>query len=99
MTSRKFPLLFAKENDPDVLKQIIDVLVEIISVREEDIGDFDNLQSIFMRGRKVGKTPSSSADVADTDREGDFNYSTSFFYLAVNNAGTLVWRRIALSSW
>lgn len=75
------------------------ILREVVRMREEDIGDFDNLQNIFMRGRKVGKTPTSSTDTAVTDREGDFNYSATYFYLCINNAGTIAWRRIALAVW
>ncbi len=91
------------ERFPEILsdnpRHIADTLREITRIRGEDIGDWDDLSNRYMRGRKVEKVPSSSADVATTDREGDFNYSASFFYLCVNNAGTIAWRRIALTTW
>lgn len=71
---------------------------EIARIRNEDITDFNNLQNIFMRGRKVGKIPTGSSDIASTDRVGDFNYDASYLYLCVDNSGA-TWRRIALGSW
>jgi hypothetical protein len=76
-----------------------DVLRRIVELRHDDVSDFTNLPQVFMSGRKAGKVPTGSADVAVTDRLGDFNYDTSYLYLAVNNAGSLVWRRVAISSW
>lgn len=72
---------------------------EVAKERTNDIKDFDNLKNVFMSGRKVGKIPSASSDVAATDRIGDFNYSASYFYILVDNGGTAAWRRIALGSW
>lgn len=66
--------------------------------RQYDVADFDNLPSIFMSGRKVGKIPTSSTDVVDSDRIGDFNYTSSYLYLCVDNAGA-AWRRISLGVW
>lgn len=66
--------------------------------RLADIADRNNLPNIFMSGRKVGKIPTGSADVAITDRLGDFNYDASYFYILVNNSGA-VWRRASLGSW
>lgn len=75
------------------------VLRLITRFRQEDIGDFTNLQNVFMAGRKVGKVPTGSADVTADDRVGDFNYSTTFLYILVDNAGTATWRRVALAAW
>lgn len=71
----------------------------ILKERKNDINDFNNLQNVFMAGRKVGKIPTGSADVIPTDRAGDFNYDASYFYILVDNGGTAVWRRTALSAW
>lgn len=67
-------------------------------IRTEDISDFDNLPNRFMAGRKVGKIPTSSTDVAATDRVGDFNYSAAngYFYLLADDAH---WKRITLGTW
>jgi len=67
--------------------------------REIDTRDWNNLQNIYVLGRKVGKIPASSADVDATDRVGDVNYTTTYLYILVDNAGTAVWRRVALGSW
>jgi hypothetical protein len=91
------------ERFPEILNDtsahLAETLRRINLLRNDDIGDWDDLPNRYMRGRKVEKVPTSSSDTASTDRAGDFNYSASFFYLCVNNAGTIVWRRIALSSW
>lgn len=71
----------------------------ILKERTNDINDFNNLQNIFMAGRKVGKIPTGSADVLATDRVGDFNYDASYLYILVDNGGTAVWRRSTLSAW
>lgn len=84
---------------PVTLDDVLELLRYITKERPIDIKDFDNLQNVFMQGRKVGKLPTGAADIADTDRVGDFNYDDSYFYLVVNNAGTAEWRRTALSSW
>ena len=85
---------FPKNIDPEI-KSVTDALLMISRIREEDIIDRNSFPSIFMKGRKVGKVPSASNDVAATDRAGDYNYSTSYFYLFVGTA----WRRIPLGSW
>lgn len=81
------------------LDELVKVFRQITQLRRDDIGDFDNLVNIFVSGRKVGKVPTSSTDVATTDREGDMNWDANYFYLAVVSAGVVRWRRIALSTW
>jgi hypothetical protein len=78
------------------------LLYYILKERRNDVNDFNNLKNIFMSGRKTGKIPTSSADVTNADRIGDFNYdyTSGYLYLLVDNAGTGVWSRIALdTSW
>lgn len=81
------------------IQDLIDFCQNVARKRQEDISDFDNLANVFMSGRKVAKVPTGSADVVPSDRVGDFNYDTSYFYLCVNNGGTATWRRTALGSW
>lgn len=76
-----------------------EMLQYISRERDNDIRDWNNLTNIYMRGRKVGKVPSSSIDVDDSDRLGDFNYTASFYYILVDNSGAAEWRRMALASW
>lgn len=79
------------------LEEIAEFCRDAARIREEDINDFDNLVNIFMSGRKVSKIPSSKLDTSDGDREGDFNYDTTYFYICVNNAGTLNWKTAPLT--
>jgi hypothetical protein len=91
---KQFPIMTLRTND--------DLFVlgrYILKERGNDINDFNNLENIFMRGRKVGKVPTSSADIAAADRVGDFNYDASYVYLVVESGGNAVWRRVGLSSW
>jgi len=76
-----------------------EVLQVILRERRADVKDFNNLKNVFISGRKVGKIPTASNDVTDGDRVGDFNYSASYLYLCVNDAGSAKWRRVALSTW
>lgn len=71
---------------------------EAARLREQDVEQFNNLSNVFMSGRKVGKIPTGSSDVAATDRVGDFNYDVNYLYLCVDNSGA-TWRRITLGSW
>lgn len=67
-------------------------------LRDEDLQNYNNLPNIYMQGRKVNRLPASSADIISGDRVGDFNYTTNYFYIIINNAGAS-WRRIALGVW
>ncbi len=89
-----FPLRITEDasNHPDALRYIA-------RERENDVRDWYNLPKKYMTGRKVEKVPTGSSDIAITDRRGDFNYTSSFLYLCIDNAGTLAWRRVALVSW
>lgn len=80
-------------------KDLAYVLKIISRLREEDITDRDSFDSVYMRGRKVGKIPIGSSDVIAADREGDFSFDANYMYLLVNNSGTAEWRRISLGSW
>jgi len=74
-------------------------LEEITRTRREDVADFTNLPNIFMRGRRVGRVPSSSADVIDGDKDMDFNMAddglgTIYLYALVGTQ----WLRVQLQS-
>jgi len=81
------------------LEEIRELLRQITNTRKEDITVISQITSSFISGRKVGKIPSSSADVSASDKVGDVNYTASFLYILVDNAGTPVWRRVALAAW
>lgn len=73
----------------------------ITRLRQQDVADFNNLPNVFISGRRVGKIPTSSADVADTDKVGDVSFALdgSYVYYLISNAGVASWRRVALASW
>jgi hypothetical protein len=81
------------------LSSVTDVVQFIVRERDVDIRDWNNLNNIYISGRKVGKIPTSSVDIVPEDRVGDVSYDVSYFYIVVNNGGTAEWRRIALGVW
>lgn len=76
-----------------------DQVGQICHTRKDDIAQVQNLPNIFISGRTVGKIPSSSADVAATDRINDFNATATYLYILIDNAGAAEWRRIAMGVW
>lgn len=81
------------------IKGIFDWLKYVVRARSEDVQEFNNLQNIFIAGRKVGKIPSASNDVVAGDKIGDFNVNATYAYFLIDNAGTAEWRRVAVGSW
>ena len=76
-----------------------EMLQYISRERDNDITEFNNLTNIFMRGRKVGKIPTSSTDIVPSDRVGDFSYDPDYLYIVINDSGTAEWRRATLGTW
>lgn len=85
---RDYPKL--QDSKPESFKTVLDFITR---ERGNDITDRNNLPNIFMSGRKVGKVPASSTDIAATDRFGDFNYTTAYMFLCVSDGSTATWRR------
>jgi hypothetical protein len=87
---------------PQVIKDNIqehtNVLKQIARLRQEDVQEFTNLTQVFISGRKVGKIPTSSADITPSDRVGDFSFDPDYIYIVVDDGGA-VWRRATLGSW
>lgn len=81
------------------LDEVKEQLREICNIRKDDITQIQDLPNVFIGGRLVGRVPSSSADIVAGDKVGDINFTPSFMYVLVDNAGAGVWRRVALSSW
>lgn len=78
------------------LDNVTDALQNISRTRQDDQTQWNNLQNIFIAGRKVNKVPASSTDIVGTDNIGDYNATASYLYLCVNDgSGNAVWRRIA----
>jgi len=97
MAKKGYPIL-GRMLENNALEELWRYCQELTRTRNEDVKDFTNLSNIFMRGRKVGKIPSGSADIVITDRPGDFNYDANYMYICVDNSGA-TWRRITLGSW
>lgn len=95
MTTFKDYPYWEATNEQDVRDQ----LQQITHIRKDDITQIQNLPNVFVGGRKVGKIPTSSADMAATDRIGDQNYDANYLYILINNSGTAEWRRASLGSW
>lgn len=89
-----YPIL--KDETP---KGIFEWLKYVVRARSDDVQEFNNLENIFVAGRKVGKIPSASNDVVAGDKIGDFNVSATYAYYLIDNAGTAEWRRVAVGSW
>lgn len=80
------------------LKDTIDQVQQICHIRKDDITQIQNLPNVFLQGRKVGKIPTTSADVSPADKINDFNWTAGFLYILIDNSGTPVWRRTALGA-
>lgn len=88
-----------QDNSMDVLKQVVTVLKQICRFRNsEDVGNFNNLNKIFVLGRTTARVPSSSTDVITGDLVGDFCPTATFLYILVANSGSPVWRRITMGA-
>lgn len=86
------------EQFPTLLEMNADELLrELPRLWNELVDELDNQPNVFLRGRKVDRIPSSSADVLATDQENDFNWDASHIYVLIDNSG-LSWRRTALST-
>ena len=82
-------------------QSIYNTLLFISRERDKDIIAFNRLPSIYAEGRKVGKIPTTSADVVVADRIGDFNITDSYRYdLVDDGSGGAVWVRTTVdNSW
>lgn len=94
MTIKDYPRF-----DPSNPKELIDCVRYIQKNRKDDVNQFNNLKNVFISGRRSDKIPTSSTDVTNLDFVGDFNVTASFAYFLIDNAGTAVWRRVAVASW
>lgn len=60
--------------------------------------DLDDYQDQVSNNPYIYPVPSSSSDLVGTEKVGDIAADASYFYVVVDNAGTLAWRRVAISS-
>jgi len=81
---------------------VVDVVNDIIRLRQEDIDEIGNIDAGKKKGRirteTRGSVPSSATDVAAGDFEGDVVLDASYIYTLVNVPSTgLRWHRDTLS--
>lgn len=89
---------------PDIktgkIEEVVSVLKQICRFRNsEDVSSFNNLNSVFIRGRLTARVPSAAIDVISGDLVGDFCPTATYLYILVANSGTPEWRRITAASW
>lgn len=89
---------------PDTEDNRTELLRIITRERTNDISEANNYKNVFMRGRRVGRIPSSSSDVLDTDKINDFNIiddgGSVYYYTLVLVGSTPTWGRIDVNtSW
>lgn len=79
----------------------VPILEERLKRVEQQLNFLNNtLSGYFVLGRlRTDRTaPASSSDVQSLDLLYDIVRDTNYTYVLINNAGTLAWRRITMSS-
>lgn len=77
------------------IKDVINWIIEVTRERNIDLDDFNNQER---DNPKIFPVPASSSDLSGAEKAGDISFDTGFFYIVVDNAGTLEWRRVAIVS-
>jgi hypothetical protein len=72
-------------------------LNKIAQIRSDDRTKWNNLNNVFIAGRRVAKVPANSSDTSG-NVAGDFNVTTAYAYFCINNAGTVEWVRAAVGT-
>lgn len=70
-------------------------IINATRLRQFDIQDFDKQTA---ENPRIFDAPSSSTDTVGTEKVNDVAADSSFLYVIIDNAGTLEWRRVAISS-
>ncbi len=85
---------------PDALRQIYGYLRDIVKIRQEDIVEFESLNTKFVQGRlRTDRTvPTSAADIQEPDRLGDIVRNEAYEYIVVTDGADFFWARHALDT-
>lgn len=68
---------------------------EVTRLRSFDLDDYNNQ----VAGNPfIYNAPATSSTFVGTEKEGDLAFDASYLYIVVDNAGTLEWRRVSLST-
>lgn len=60
--------------------------------------DIDDYNNQVASNPIIFSAPSSSTDITGAEKVGDIAADASYFYVVVDNAGSLEWRRVAIGS-
>lgn len=88
--------LYKTINQNAQLLEIREWIREATRNRRFDLQDYDN--QIANNPVIFDDVPTSSSDLVGTEKAGDIAADASFLYIVIDNAGTLEWRRVAISS-
>jgi len=86
-----YSVLPSKPTENDILRWI----AEVTRSRADDLSDYENQQATKP---SIYPVPLSMTDLIGTEKAGDIAADTTHLYIVTDNAGTLVWRRVALST-
>lgn len=87
--------LYRNINKNAFLEEILDWIRDATRNRRFDLDDYNNQDTT---APKIYNTPASSSDLRGTEKPGDIATDANYVYVVVNNAGTLQWRRVAIST-
>lgn len=77
------------------MPEILDWIRDATRNRRFDLDDYNRQDTTLP---VIFDAPSSSSDIIGTEKAGDISADANFLYIVVDNAGTLEWRRVAISS-
>lgn len=77
------------------LGDVIKWIFAATRAREFDVQDYDNQ---VQNNPVIYDAPSSASDIIGTEKVGDIAADASYFYIVVDNSGTLEWRRVGIST-
>lgn len=87
----KFVTLSPKASNQDVIEWCADVARN----RDFDVADYQNQVAY---NPVIYAVPASSSDLRGNEKAGDIAVDASYFYIVVDDSGTLEWRRAAIGT-
>ena len=77
------------------IKDLIGWAIDVTRERQSDLADFNTQVT---QNPRIFTVPASSTSIIGTEKVGDVAADASYLYVAVDNAGAIEWRRVAISS-
>lgn len=78
------------------IKDLSEWARDVTRSRLYDVSDYN--EQTARNSSIFSSVPSSSSDLAGTEKAGDIAVDSSYLYIVVDNAGVLEWRRVAINS-